>query len=80
MTSVRILEFIICSAIQGHHVYKATWENLMVGEELKCQREVGNLHDPLTVAVIEQIDKHNTIVGHVSRISASCNVFIHRGA
>ena len=62
-------------------MYKAIWENLIVGEELKCQCEVGNSHDALAVAVIEQIDKHDTIVGHVSRrISASCNVFIRSGA
>ena len=50
-----MFEFIICSEIQGQHVYKAIWENLIV--ELKCQREVGNSYDPLFVAVIEQMDK-----------------------
>ena len=70
-----MFEFIIRSAIQGHHVYKAIWENPLVGEELKCQCEVGNSQDPLTV------QEHDTIVGHISRrISASCNAFIHRGA
>ena len=44
------------------------------------QRKVGNSHDPLAVAVIEQIDEHDTIVRRVSkRISASCNAFICRG-
>jgi len=43
--------------------------------------KVGNLHDTNTVAVIERIDEHNTIVGYVSRrISASCNVFIRHGS
>ena len=66
MTSVMMFEFIICSAIQGHHVYKAIWENPIVGEELKCQCEVGNSQDTFTV------QEHNTIVGHISRrISAS---------
>jgi len=46
---VMMLEFIICSAIQGHHVFKAIWENSIVGEELKCQREVGNSHDTLSL-------------------------------
>ena len=62
-----MFEFIICSAIQGHHVYKDIWENPTIGEELKCQREIGNSHDPLAVAVLKQIDGHNTIVGHVSQ-------------
>ena len=44
-------------------MYKAIWENPIVGEESKCQHEVGNLHDPLAVAVIKQIDKRDTIVG-----------------
>ena len=45
----------------------------------KCQREIGNSHDPLAVAVVKQMDGLDTIVGHVSRrISASCNAFIRR--
>ena len=60
-------------------MYKSHLENLIV-EELKYQRKVGNSHDPLIVVVIKQIDKHNTIVGHISRrISASCNAFVRRG-
>ena len=75
-----MFEFIVCSAIQGHHVYKTIWENPVIGEELKCQREVGNSHDPLAVATLKQIDGRDTIVGHVSRrISASCTAFIRRG-
>lgn len=61
-------------------MYKAIWENPIIGEELKCQREVGNSHDPLAVAVLKQMDGHDTIVGHISRrISVSCNAFIRRG-
>lgn len=49
-------------------------------EELKCQREIRNRHNPLAVAVIKQMDGHDTIVGHVScRISAPCNAFIWHG-
>ena len=47
-------------------MYKDIWENPTIKEELKCQREIGISHDPLTVAVLKQIDGHNTIVGHVS--------------
>ena len=77
---VAMFEFTICSAIQGHHVYKAIWENPIIREELKCQREVGNSHDTLAVAVLKRLDGHDTIIGHVSRrISGSCNAFIRRG-
>jgi len=72
-----MFEFIICSAIQGYHECKEIWDNPIVGEELGCQWEVGNPHDTNAVAVIKQIDKHDMIVGHVSRrVSTSCNAFI----
>ena len=75
-----MFEFIVYSAIQGYHEYKDIWENPIIGEELKCQCEIGNRHDPLAMAVVKQMDDHDTIVGHVShRISASCNAFIRRG-
>ena len=68
------------SAIQGYHEYKDIWENPIIGEELKCLCEFGNRHDPLAVAMLKQIDGHNTIVGHVSRkIATSCNAFIRHG-
>ena len=60
-------EFIVYSAIQGYHEYKDIWKNPIIGGELKCQREIGNRHDPLAMAMLKQIDGHNTIVGHVSR-------------
>ena len=73
-------EFIVYSAIQGYHEYKDIWKNPIIGGELKCQREIENRHDPLAVAMLKQIDGHDTIVGHVSRkIAASCNAFIGHG-
>jgi len=48
--------------------------------QLQCEREVGNSHDPMSVAVKKLIDGENTIVGHVPRrISPLCSVFIRRG-
>ena len=55
----------IFSAIRGFHVYKVIWKNPTPGEELYCQHEVGNSHDPVSVAVIKWIDGEDTIVGHV---------------
>jgi len=76
-----MFEFIVfCYSRTPRTVCKAVWENPVIGEELKCQREIGNSHDPLVVAVVKQLDERNTIVGHVSqRISASCTAFIRRG-
>jgi len=59
---------------------KEIWPNPVDEEELTCEREVGNSHDPLAVAVKKLIDGNNTIVGHVPRhISPLCSVFIRRG-
>ena len=75
-----MFSFSISSAIHGFHVYRVIWENLSPREELHCQHEVGNLHNPLSVAVIKQIDGADTIVGHVpQRISALCNAFVRQG-
>ena len=75
-----MFSFTISSAVRGFHVYKAIWENPAPGEELGCRREVGNSHDPLSVAVIKQIHEEDTIIGHIPRrISALCNAFIRRG-
>ena len=74
----KMFSFSMSSAIRGFHVYKVIWENPAApGEELRCRRKVGNSHDPLSVAVIKQIDGKDTIVGHVlRRISALCNSLI----
>ena len=72
-----MFQFLFNSAIHGFHVYKDIWENPVPGKELLCQCEVGNSHTVLSVAVLKEIDRENTIIGHVSRkISALCNVFI----
>ena len=55
----------ISSAVHGFHVYQVIWENPTLGEELCYRREVGNLYDLLAVVDIKQIDRDNTIVGHV---------------
>ena len=51
--------------VRGYHVYKDIWENPAIGEELCCEREVGNSKDPLAVAVIKPIAGENTVIGHV---------------
>ena len=66
--------------VRGYHQYKEIWPDLFVGEELLCEREVGNPHDPLAVAVKKTIGGEQKIVGHVPRrISPLCSVFIRRG-
>ena len=42
--------FSIESMIRGYHEYGLIWNNPIVGEELICERELGNSHDPYAVA------------------------------
>ena len=52
--------FSISSVVRGYHAYKDIWQP-DVGEELRCQREVGNLVDAFAVAVMRK----ETVIGHV---------------
>ena len=71
--------FTIDAVIRGYYVYKEIWPNPVDEEELTCECEVGNSHDPLAVAIKKLIDGSNMIVGHVPRrISPLCSVFIRR--
>ena len=48
----------------------------MIGEELVCRREVGNIYDLHAVAIL----RGGNVVGHVPcTISTPCNVFIRKG-
>lgn len=71
--------FVVYSMICGHHVYKEIWD-LVDGEELPCEREIGNSSDPLAVAVMKRLDGEVNIVGHLPhRISPLCSAFLRRG-
>ena len=72
--------FSIESMIRGYHEYKLIWNNPVVGEDLLCEREVGNPHDTHAVAVKKVIDGNLTVVGHIpQRISSICSIFMRRG-
>ena len=63
------------SCVRGYHIYNAIW-SAPLGEELQCQREIGNSSDLYAVAVL----KDSTTVGHLPRkISRICTLFIRRG-
>ena len=47
-------EFLMESTIRGHNVYKYIWSSV-VGEELECQIETGNVHDLYAVSVVKGI-------------------------
>ena len=62
------------SMVRGHHVYQEVWTPT-TGEYLVCAREVENLQDHYTVAVL----KHNEIIGNLPRtISTISSLFIRR--
>ena len=43
--------FVIDSAIRAYYVYQDIWPSPVVEEWLLCKCEVGNSHDPMSVAV-----------------------------
>ena len=60
----------INSVVCGHHIYKDIWTSV-IGEELTCRKEFGNIHDLHAVAVIHG----GSVVGHVPcTISMPCSV------
>ena len=51
-----------------------------MGEELACERKLGNSHDPYAVDVTKTIGGERKVAGHVPRrISAISSLFIRRG-
>jgi len=73
MEYVFTVEAVIC----GYHEYKDVWD-VPVGELLQCEREVGNVHDTLAVAIVKD---GSGIVGHCPRkTSALCSIFIRCGS
>ena len=74
-----LYSFVVNSMVCEYHEYKEIWSDPFVGEELPCEREVGNPHDPLAVAIKKTIGGEHKIVGHVpQRISPLCAVFIRQ--
>jgi len=44
--------FSVESVIHGHHASKAIWSSVL-GEQLQCHCEPGNIHDLYVVAVVK---------------------------
>ena len=75
-----VYTFCIDSVVRGYHEYKSVWDNPLEDENLPCERETGNSHDPQAVAVKKMIDGTLQVVGHAPRrISSICSIFIRRG-
>ena len=65
----------IGSCVRGYHVYMATWTPVL-GEEVSCIREMNNVKDRHSVAVV----KNGSVVGRLPRkISLLCSLFIRKG-
>ena len=70
------MEFRVQSCVRGFHVYGEHW-TAFVGEELTCQREIGNVVDRYAVAVEKATGE---TVGHVpKKISRICSSFLQCG-
>ncbi len=67
--------FTVEAMVRGYHVYRAVWD-ASSEEELLCERELGNPHNPYAVAIA----RAGVTVGHVPRkISSVCSLFLRRG-
>ena len=62
--------FSVEAMVRGYHAYKDVWAAVH-GEELSCQREVGNRFDSFAVAIM----RDETVVGHVPKISV-CSLYL----
>ena len=68
------VSFSVNAMVRGYHIYEDIWY-ASVSEELPCQREPGNSHDPFAVAII----RAGVTVGHVPRkLSSTYSLFIRR--
>ena len=67
--------FQIEGMVRGYHYYKDIWEPV-IGEELECEREHGNIHDLYAVAVKQ---KSEVTVGHLPKKISVCSLFLRRG-
>ena len=62
--------------VRGQHVYKNIWSS-MLGEELKCIRETGNVHDLYAVGIVKT---GTGTVGHLpKKISTPRHLFLRKG-
>lgn len=68
------------SCVRGYHVYQEVWTPV-IGEELVCRREMGNVQDRYAVGIYEQnLNGPETLVGHLPRkISLLCSLFLRHG-
>ena len=55
--------FSMQAMVRGYHVYKLIWDAACDDDILPCKREIGNPHDPYSVAV----KKRTVVVGHMLR-------------
>ena len=75
-TSTEMHTLRLDSVVRGHHIYKDIWSS-MIGEELQCVREVGNVHDLYAVGVVKT---GTGTVGHLpKKISTPCHLFLRKG-
>ena len=67
-------KFTVDATVRGYHIYHDVRD--AVGEQLLCERELSNYHDPFAVAIVKSL----VTVGHVPRkISSICSMFLRRG-
>ena len=66
---------LVGAMVRCYHAYKDVWAAVH-GEELPCQREVGNRFDSFAVAIM----RDETVVSHVPKISSVTSLYLRRAA
>jgi len=71
------MEFRMTSCVRGYHVCSESWVAVL-GEELHCEREMGNMMDWYAVCVKKLGTSETT--GHLpQKISRRCSMFLQSG-
>jgi len=60
--------FSVEGVVRGYHKYKDIWDAAIDELKLPCEREPGNPHDSLAIAVVKRSPGTSVIVGHVPRL------------
>jgi len=68
--------FVLELVVHGYHVYKEIWSSVL-GKELQCFCEIGNIHDLYAVKVVKT---GTGTIGHLPKeISTLCHLFLRKG-
>ena len=66
--------FSVEAIVRGYHEYQSVWD-APIGEMLRSEREVGNIHNTLAVAIMRPITIQQFAYAHVGRRNTENGIF-----